>query len=260
MKHNNKWNEETLRAIVLTSNSKGEILAKIGIPHSGGNYQSLNARLQKWSISTDHFMGQGWSKGKVFREKWKSTDMLLINDSLRSSAYIRKRILRDGLKENKCEICGQGEIWNGNQLTLQLDHINGIHSDNRIENLRILCPNCHTQTPTHSGKNKKCKTKSETGGSRTRKTPLSKNGGFANLPTVPCKSCNKEFQLKSITQKYCSQECAHRFQRKIERPDLDLLQKLVDETSYCAVGKKFGVSDNAIRNWLKTPVTGFEPV
>lgn len=70
------------------------------------------------------------------------------------SSSLRKRLIAEGFKENVCECCGIKAEWNGMPLTLQLDHINGNSFDNSLENLRILCPNCHTQTETHSGKNR----------------------------------------------------------------------------------------------------------
>lgn len=66
---------------------------------------------------------------------------------------LKNRLLLEGIKENKCEECGLSDIWNGKKIILQLDHTNGQSNDHRLENLRLLCPNCHSQTNTFSGRN-----------------------------------------------------------------------------------------------------------
>lgn len=84
---------------------------------------------------------------KLIRDKMPLKD-ILVENSTYQSAKLKKRLVDEGIKQDRCEICGQGNTWNGKLLVLQLDHINGIHTDNRLENLRIVCPNCHTQTDT----------------------------------------------------------------------------------------------------------------
>lgn len=79
---------------------------------------------------------------------------ILVENSTYKSSKLKRRCIEAGLLEDKCFECGNGPVWNKKPLVLQLDHINGVRSDNRIENLRILCPNCHTQTPTYAAKNR----------------------------------------------------------------------------------------------------------
>lgn len=88
------------------------------------------------------------------REYRKSLDYFLVeNFTYKASNKIKKLLLKEGIFKNCCSICGQKGSWNNKPLILQLDHINGINSDNRLENLRLLCPNCHSQTHTYAGKN-----------------------------------------------------------------------------------------------------------
>jgi 5-methylcytosine-specific restriction endonuclease McrA len=77
----------------------------------------------------------------------------LKEDTIFRNAIIKIRILKEGLLKYTCVLCGLGSTWNGKDLSLQLDHINGISTDNRLSNLRFLCPNCHAQTDTFRGKN-----------------------------------------------------------------------------------------------------------
>jgi len=131
------------------------------------------------------------------------------------------------LKEKKCEICGQDEEWMGKKLIFVLDHINGINDDNRLENLRIVCPNCNVTLDTHGAKN------------------IKNNYGFYN-GNYYCKCGNK----KDRQSKRCK-KCADLKQRKVERPDKETLLKDIEELGYKGTGRKYGVSDNAIRKWLK---------
>ena len=82
-------------------------------------------------------------------------EILIDNSTYYNRTSLKARLFKSNLLENKCIECGIGSIWNGKKLVLHLDHINGKYNDNRIENLRILCPNCHSQTDTYSGKNMK---------------------------------------------------------------------------------------------------------
>lgn len=99
--------------------------------------------------------------GKGVKYKSRSNNSISLNEILdgKYPTYLtnrlKKRLIKEGIKEDKCESCGLVDIWNGKPITLQLDHINGINYDHRLENLQILCPNCHSQTDTYCGRNKK---------------------------------------------------------------------------------------------------------
>lgn len=149
---NNIWEtltEEQWKEIIKNSSSKAEVARKVG--RCGGT--DFNKRLDKYikehCISIEHFTGRYGEHG----EKYQIQDIFIENSPV-ARKVIKEYIAKYNLLEYKCSICGNRGEWLGTSLTLQLDHINGINNDNRLENLRWLCPNCHTQTPTYNGKNK----------------------------------------------------------------------------------------------------------
>ena len=147
------YSEQDLREAVKKSTSIRQVLEKLDIVPAGGNYQTTNRRIKKLNIDISHFTGQAWNKGKVIGPK-RPIEEYLKENSVVQSFRLKNRLLLEGFKEHKCECCGITE-WNGKPAPLELDHINGNHQDNQLENLRILCPNCHAQTDTYRGKNKK---------------------------------------------------------------------------------------------------------
>ena len=147
------YSEQELYEAVKSSTSIRQVLDKLNIVPAGGNYQTTNRRIQKLGIDTSHFTGEAWNKGKVIGPKRDIKEYFREN-SVVQSFKLKGRLLAEGLKQHKCECCGITE-WNRKPAPLELDHINGNHHDNRLENLRILCPNCHAQTDTYRGKNKK---------------------------------------------------------------------------------------------------------
>jgi Zn finger protein HypA/HybF involved in hydrogenase expression len=138
---------------VETSTSIRQVLAKLGLKEAGGNYKVAQQRIEKLGISlADGPNGQGWSKGKTLGPK-KPIEYYLTENSYHQSHKLKLRLIQEGIKTHKCECCGITD-WNNKPTPIELDHINGINTDNRLENLRLLCPNCHAQTETYRGKNK----------------------------------------------------------------------------------------------------------
>lgn len=160
-------------------------------------------------------------------------EILVENSTYANSHRLKLRLIAEGYLEEKCSCCGIGNEWNGKPLSLQLDHENGNNSDNRIENLRILCPNCHSQTETYASKN--------TVGKRD------------TLEDKFCKECNKEISKRNYHGSGYCRSCGMKRARKVERPSKEVLLKQVEEHGYRGTGKIYGVSDNAIRKWLKSP-------
>lgn len=147
-----RYSDLQLIEAVQSSTSVRQVLEKLGLAEAGGNYSIVKRRIQRLKISTVHFKGQGWKKGdKSPLVPAKSLSDILRKGSNVQSYKLKKRLFAEGLKDKKCESCTLTK-WLEKQIPLELDHINGDASDNRIENLRILCPNCHALTETYRGK------------------------------------------------------------------------------------------------------------
>lgn len=163
-----KYTKEWLEQLCKESYSYAEVLRKAGRKQSGGNHSSLKKKIEEFNIDVSHFKGQGWSKGKTCEDNesvaniskkltlYKIEDIFCEHSPV-SRHTIRARIIRENLFEYKCAICGNTGEWMGKEIALQIDHINGVNDDHRLENLRWLCPNCHAATDTYGGKNNRHK-------------------------------------------------------------------------------------------------------
>ena len=155
---NSKYTYEALCLIVKSSLSYAEVLRRLGIKQTGASQSNIKRLLQKFDISTDHFLGQARNRGGNHRggpRKATPEEILILRDPLahhEKAVRLRRAMIETGLPYC-CAICGIAPVWNSKPLMLTVDHINGSRNDNRRENLRFLCPNCHSQTPTF-GKSK----------------------------------------------------------------------------------------------------------
>lgn len=151
-----RWTEQQLREAVRNSTSIRQVLGKLNLKQAGGNYAQIKKYLKFYKINTKHFKGKGWSKGlKGIGKPIIPIKNILVKNSDFQSYKLKKRLFAEKIKLPKCEECGWSERSTDGRLPLELDHINGNSRDNRIQNLRILCPNCHCLKPTHRGRNRK---------------------------------------------------------------------------------------------------------
>jgi len=152
------WNKKDLVKIIKKSYSYRQVIQKLGLIPAGGNYVQLKKYIKLFNIETSHFKGKAWNKGKKGIGVFKySLEQILVENSSYQSYKLKNRLFIDKLKKPLCEICGWAKKTKDGRLPLELDHINGNNTDNRLENLRIFCPNCHSLQSTHRGKNIKKK-------------------------------------------------------------------------------------------------------
>lgn len=154
------WDEHQLREAVKVSTSWSGVMRCLGLAVAGNSVKCVKDSAIKLSLDVSHFKGHGWSKGMTNMpsppQAISLTEILVEESSYTSSKDLKRRLFKSGLKEKRCEHCSNTE-WMGEEIPLQLDHINGMRNDNRIENLRVLCPNCHALTPTWGGRNHKAR-------------------------------------------------------------------------------------------------------
>lgn len=141
----NKVDKQKLSQVVSEEYTYAHVMHRLGFSQSRSKtmYDALRRVMQENNIDYSHF---GY-------RRLKNLDEQLIKGSTYNAQTLKQRLVTEGMLKEECNICGLGAIWNELPLVLQLDHINGDNTDNRLENLRILCPNCHTQTDTFAGRN-----------------------------------------------------------------------------------------------------------
>jgi len=205
-----------------------EVLLRFGLAHSG-NYATLHARCQHDGIDLSALFDRAKASQMNhiathgFQQQYSLPDILVENSSYGNRGQLKKRLLREGLLDSVCSECGCRPVWKSKPLVLVLDHINGVRNDNRIENLRLLCPNCNSQTDT-----------------------------FAGRKIVFCNNCN--VRLKQSTPSGLCKSCSARknvvlMHRKSKCPSKEKLIELRTAMGREEVGRMFGVSGNAVKKW-----------
>lgn len=224
-----KYSKENLEKIISESISIKDVLKKMNLRIAGGNYKIFHKYVGLYKLNIAHFD----DKSKVYKKtlgisnvkRKKDLKDILIEESDYCRTHLKERLYKENLKKRSCELCGQGEVWNGKKISLIIDHINGVYNDNRLENLRIVCPNCNATLPTHCGKQRK----------------------YINK----CIDCNKVINKKSKKCHNCCNKDLGLNRRITNRPSHEELKHEIKISGYSATGRKYGVSDNTIRKWIK---------
>lgn len=220
--------KEELENAVKKSYTIIDTVFNLGLPIDRTYTQLVSKYIRRYDIDIRHFKHNVVAKkNKPFVKKELSE--ILIENSDFSRGSLKERLYKEGIKQRVCELCGQTEEWQGKHMSLIIDHINGKNDDHRLENLRIVCPNCDATLNTFAGKNKLEKTK---------------------VYKHKCVVCGAIIDKRSILCKQC--DVKKRYKENIKnRPTLEILLKEVAELGYSATGRKYNVSDTAIRKWIK---------
>ncbi len=153
MNRKRRWSDDELKNAAKLSTSYRQVLIRLGLRPVGGNYAQIRKYLSEHHVETSHFKGMAWNRGlRGIGKPIIPIELILVKHSTYQSFKLKKRLFDLNLKDRNCEECGWAKIAEGGYLPLELDHINGNRHDNRLENLRILCPNCHSLKPTHRGR------------------------------------------------------------------------------------------------------------
>lgn len=222
------YSKEKIQEIVKTSESISEVLVKIGYAKSGAAFKQFLKFSKDNDIDVSNLL---LPKKKVTQVRVaKSIEEVAVENSTFDRASLKAKILKLGLKKYECEECGHPPLWRGKEIHLILDHINGVNNDHRLENLRFLCPMCNATLDTHGGKN--------------------------NRIYKSCEECGGKYY--GVNDKFCSMKCSSKYiaklnkkDRKANRPKFADLMLQIEESSFAAVGRKYGVTDNTIRKWVK---------
>ena len=149
-----KWSRDELKKAVEVSRSYRNVIKSLGLRPAGGNYHQIRKYIKEYNFSTKHFTGMAWNKGMKFEFNPRiNLEDILTKNNTYQSYKLKRRLFMGNLKKPKCEECGWAKLSEDGRVPLELDHINGDRYDNRLVNLRILCPNCHSLKSTHRGRN-----------------------------------------------------------------------------------------------------------
>lgn len=184
-----RYGEADAREAIANSRSYAETLRTLGMCPTGGAGRILKKWIAIWGISVEHFDPRAAASGKRVGNGRIPLAEVLVEASQFRRTHLKERLFDEGLKRRRCKLCGLGEIWQRHRISLILDHVNGVRDDNRLENLRIVCPNCAATLATHCGRNK----------------PLPE-------PRA-CVRCGTLFKPRYSTHRHCSRYCGSRHDR-----------------------------------------------
>jgi Zn finger protein HypA/HybF involved in hydrogenase expression len=256
--------KEKLIEAIANSNSSKEVLICLGLRAAGGNYNTLKKAAELFDLELPKYEASITAGPSTLGQsfpRYSNEEIFIENSPYHNRHELKKRMYRLGYKE-ECTECGLGPEWNGKPITLQLDHINGVHNDNRLENLRIICPNCHSQTKTFAGR-----------GSCLPKLENSQNIDMVKvLKEYQASKPPRRIRIQSLcidceasvprNTKRCSScaDTARQNRYNVTYPAIDVLIEQLTATNFVKVAKDLGVSDNALRKHLRKHVDESHPL
>ena len=233
------YQKDKLEQIVSESYSFAEALRKIGLRDVGSNFKTIKKYVEEYNIDTSHFRGQTWNKGMGNTDyaAYNKLENILKENTNFKSDTLKYRLVKEGLKQWKCEKCGNEGVWEGKELVLELHHINGNHYDNRLENLQILCPNCHSQTDNFRNKNS------------TKAVKPKKRVLYIRK----CDYCGKEFRSNKKNKRFCCREHYNEFLRNKQiSVTKEMLEKeIINCTSISELANKLKTTRPTIKKYLQ---------
>lgn len=217
--------DEEFKTIIARNDSYSACLRELGLESKGSSaFSNLKKRIAELNCSIEHFCAAS-THGRANGQPIPLEQILVEHSTYANTTNLKNRLIKEGILTYQCAICGIDK-WQGKELVLQLDHINGEHTDNRITNLRLLCPNCHSQTETYAGRSSKQYKKEST----------------------YCIECGQE--LKTNQSNLCPR-CAAAKRRQFDRPSREELKQLIRTTPFTTIGTQFRTGAPNIRNWCK---------
>ena len=213
------WNKEKLEEAIANSFNYCDVLRYLNIPLQGNNSCTLKHKIKEFNLDISHFT----LKGNTRSREYIKAEYYLVENSTIQTDKLKKKLLHEGIKEAKCECCGLTE-WLNKPIILQLHHVDGNKNNNKLENLQLLCPNCHSQTDNYCGN--------------------------ANKEKHLCPDCGTEISGRALHCKKCSLKYQH-ITRKLTITDEQLLAEKELLKTNIAIAKKYNVSDSYIARRIK---------
>lgn len=223
-----RLSENDIRKAVKSNITVAGVMRDLGISNTwGGQHTAMSRRIKSLEIDTSHFLGQAHGRGNVSQNKRPAEQILVRGDRRIRASQLRRALIESGV-EHACLLCGITGLWNGRSITLEIDHLDGDPTNNLFENLRFLCPNCHSQCTETNASNKNAK--------KHPNRCCDCGSEISKHPTLRCKKC------AAIVNN----------QPRIDWPSKKDLAKMVADTNMSETARQLGVSGNAVKKRLKT--------
>ena len=245
-----------LQKLLDESNSYADLLRKIGMSEHGANRLTLRKIINEYNLdltklSNNRQQGNLQALHKIHQKKTKLLTDILQKDTSYKSSNLLKRLFNEGYKEKRCECCGI-TTWMGKEITFQLHHKDGDHHNNEIDNLEVLCPNCHSQTDNFAGRGtRKIPTLPKEQEKRKAQRGISEDGqryydGYGNYKIL-CPICQENFMNKEATM---CKECYDKDRKKPKVSKEDLLS-IIKENTYTSAASLLGVDRKTVSKWCR---------
>lgn len=216
------WNKERVEKAVKNNTCYADVLRDLNIPIAGNNGSTLRRKIEEYNIDISHFTYTSKIKGA---QQYVKAEEYLKKGSHVKTFKLKEKLIKEGYKENKCELCGITE-WQGKPLVMQLHHIDGDNTNNELSNLQMLCPNCHSQTDNFCGS-----------ANKTEK------------PKYYCQDCGREIKTNAT---YCP-SCSAKHNRRADwEKEINNIKRYLQEGwTNTQIGEKYTVSEATIRKIRK---------